>query len=108
MRKCKGTIHCEDDEEPACYGNMLRLSQADLAAKLSVSRQQVAAIETFKRKMSWSIFLSLVLIFSLDESTLLMMKTFEIYTPELISLIEGTEAPIRENERIINEASYDA
>ena len=73
--------------------NMLRLSQADLAAKLSVSRQQVAAIDTFKRKMSWSIFLSLVLIFSLDESTLLMMKTFEIYTPELISLIEGTEAP---------------
>lgn len=73
--------------------NMLRLSQADLAAKLSVSRQQVAAIETFKRKMSWSIFLSLVLIFSLDESTLLMMKTFEIYAPELISLIEGTEAP---------------
>ena len=73
--------------------NMLRLSQADLAAKLSVSRQQVAAIETSKRKMSWSIFLSLVLIFSLDESTLLMMKTFEIYTPELIRLIEGAEAP---------------
>lgn len=72
--------------------NLLRLSQADLAAKLSVSRQQVAAIETGKRKMSWSIFLSLVLIFSLDESTMLMMKTFEIYTPELIDLIEGTEA----------------
>lgn len=73
--------------------NMLHLSQADLAAKLSVSRQQVAAIETNKRKMSWSIFLSLILIFSLDESTLLMMKTFEIYTPELISLIEGASAP---------------
>ena len=71
--------------------NMLRLSQAELAEKLSVSRQQVAAIETLKRKMSWSIFLSLVLIFSLDESTLLMMKTFEIYTPELIGMIEGSE-----------------
>lgn len=73
--------------------NMLRLSQADLAAKLSISRQQVAAIETGKRKMSWSIFLSLVLIFSFDESTLLMMKTFEIYTPELIGLVGGAETP---------------
>lgn len=73
--------------------NMLRLSQADLASKVGVSRQQVAAIETNKRKMSWSIFLALVLIFSLDEHTMLMMKTFEIYTPELISLIDGSSNP---------------
>lgn len=73
--------------------NMLRLSQADLAEKLSVSRQQIVAIETNKRKMSWSIFLSLVLIFSMDESTMLMMRTFEIYTPELISIIEGNYLP---------------
>ena len=73
--------------------NMLRLSQADLAEKLSVSRQQVVAIETNKRKMSWSLFLSLVLIFSMDEATMLMMRTFEIYTPELISIIEGNFLP---------------
>ncbi len=73
--------------------NMLRLSQADLAEMLSVSRQQVVAIETNKRKMSWSIFLALVLVFSHDESTMLMMKTFEIYTPELISLMEGNYKP---------------
>lgn len=71
----------------------LHLSQANLAARLNISRQQVVAIETEKRKMSWSIFLSLILIFGLDAETLLMMKTFEIYTPELLTLLGSDNQP---------------
>lgn len=71
----------------------LHLSQANLAARLNISRQQVVAIETEKRKMSWSIFLSLILIFGLDAETLLMMKTFEIYTPELLTLLVSGNQP---------------
>lgn len=41
----------------------LRLSQAELGELIGVTRQQIVAIENHKRKMSWSIFLSLVLFF---------------------------------------------
>lgn len=42
---------------------MLRLSQADLAKKIGVSRQTVVAMETQKRPISWNVFLALVLLF---------------------------------------------
>lgn len=81
-------MSCEGKSNKACSSCDSHVAeQTDFTAKLNISRQQVAAIETEKRKMSWSIFLSLILIFGLDAETLLMMKTFEIYTPELLTLL---------------------
>ena len=39
------------------------LSQDDLAGLLDISRQTYSSMETKKRKMSWSLYLSLILIF---------------------------------------------
>lgn len=45
------------------------LSQDDLSKMLGISRQTFSSIETKKRKMSWSLFLSLILIFYHNEVT---------------------------------------
>lgn len=62
---------------------MLHLSQMDLANMLGISRQQVVAIENGKRKMSWAIFLSAVLIFRVNEETSQLLSIFGIYTEDL-------------------------
>lgn len=45
------------------------LPQDDLSKMLGISRQTFSSIETKKRKMSWSLFLSLILIFYHNEVT---------------------------------------
>ena len=45
------------------------MSQDELAGLLDISRQTYSSIESKKRKMSWSIYLSLVLIFYHNELT---------------------------------------
>ena len=47
----------------------LGASQADLAALIDISRQTYSLIETKKRKLSWSIFLSLILVFDNNVQT---------------------------------------
>ena len=47
----------------------LGVSQADLAALIDISRQTYSLIETKKRKLSWSIFLSLILVFDNNVQT---------------------------------------
>lgn len=62
---------------------MLRLSQADLAKMIGVSRQTVIAMETNKRPIAWNTFLALILVFSKNKSTDQLLKLYEIYTDEL-------------------------
>lgn len=66
---------------------MLKMSQSDFAKLLGLSRQQIVAIETKKRKMSWSIFLAAVLIFRSNEETNKLLSVFGIYTDELEEFI---------------------
>jgi DNA-binding XRE family transcriptional regulator len=47
----------------------LGISQDELASLLGVTRQTYSSIETKKRKMSWSIYLSLILIFDYSDLT---------------------------------------
>ncbi len=47
----------------------LALSQDELAGILGISRQTYSSIETRKRRMSWNIYLSLILIFDRSEQT---------------------------------------
>ena len=61
----------------------LNLSQEELAGLLGVTRQTISSFESGQRKMTWSVFLALVLIFFRNEPTKKLLVAFSIYTPEL-------------------------
>lgn len=61
----------------------LNISQEQLAILLGVSRQTISNFESGQRKMTWSVFLALVLIFFRNEPTKHLLVAFDIYTPAL-------------------------
>lgn len=61
----------------------LKLSQEELAKIVGSSRYTVMLYETKKRKMPWSVFLALVLLFDMNEETSPLLKALGIYTEEL-------------------------
>lgn len=61
----------------------LDLSQEELARLLGVTRQTVSSFESGQRKMTWSVFLALVLIFFRNEPTKRLLVALNIYTPQL-------------------------
>ncbi len=67
----------------ATLRTMLHLSQAGLASLVGLGRQSLVSIETGKRKMTWSVFLSLLFVFSQNKQTATLLDVFEIYPPEL-------------------------
>lgn len=60
------------DELPVLRTKM-GVSQDELANMLGISRQSYSLFETKKRKMPWSIFLSLLLVFDYNENTHLLI-----------------------------------
>lgn len=71
---------------------MLHLSQAELATLIGVGRQTLVAIETRKRKMTWSTFLSLLFVFSQNKETYSLLEIFGIYTPEMKKIYSDINA----------------
>ena len=65
----------------------LGMSQEDLAKLIGVSRSTIASIENKKREMTWNHFLSLVLVFTKNQDTDVLLKAFNIYTNELEEFI---------------------
>lgn len=63
------------------------LTQEELGFKIDVSRQTIVAIETRKRKMTWSVFLALVTIFKRNDVTSQLLDIFKINTEELTNFI---------------------
>lgn len=61
----------------------LNLSQEELAGLLGVTRQTISSFESGQRKMTWSVFLALVLIFFRNEPTKKLLVALNIYTPAL-------------------------
>ena len=61
----------------------LKLSQENLADIIGVSRYTIMLIENRKRKMTWTVFLALVLVFERNEQTAILLETFEISCKEL-------------------------
>ena len=61
----------------------LNLSQEELAVLLGVTRQTISSFESNQRKMTWSVFLALILIFFRNEPTKKLLVALNIYTPEL-------------------------
>lgn len=61
----------------------LNISQEQLANLLGVTRQTISSFESGQRKMTWSIFLALILIFFRNEPTKHLLVALNIYTPAL-------------------------
>lgn len=59
------------------------LSQNELADLVGLTRQTISSLETGQRKMTWSVFLALILIFFRNEPTKKLLVALNIYTPEL-------------------------
>lgn len=54
-------------------------SQADISEKIGISRQTYNAIENGKKKLNWTVFLTLFAVFSSDERTLKMLDSMEVF-----------------------------
>ena len=68
-----------------------KLTQTQLAEIIGVSKYTLLMIEKKQRKMSWNVFLSLILVFSKNKETDKMLTLFEIYTDELNNIIKNKE-----------------
>lgn len=66
----------------------LNLTQAQLADLIGLSRYTLMAIEKKQRKMTWSTFLSLFLVFSKNRDTALLLEAIGIYTEQLNDYLE--------------------
>lgn len=67
----------------------LNMTQEELAAIIGVSRSTVILFEKRTRSMTWSTFLSLILVFSKNADTYKLMKALDIYTDELEEILGG-------------------
>lgn len=65
------------------------ISQGDLAALLGISRQTYSTIEGGSKKMSWGIYLSLLLYYDYNVKTHTMIRNIGAFPEELVRLING-------------------
>ncbi|MFB9324983.1 helix-turn-helix transcriptional regulator [Paenibacillus aurantiacus] len=78
----------------------LGVTQAELAARVGVSRQTIISIEMGKRAMSWGTFVALTLLFLRNESTKVLLPVVKVYTRELDSFFRfGSEENIQEGDQ---------
>lgn len=63
------------------------LSQDDLSDIIGISRQTYSSIETKKRRMSWNVFLSLILMFDNNEKTKSMLESTGAFPDDLRKLL---------------------
>ena len=70
----------------------LNLSQEELAVLLGVTRQTISSFESNQRKMSWSVFLALILIFFRNEPTKRLLVALNIYTTGLNGFLKVSDA----------------
>lgn len=66
----------------------LGVSQAEVAEKIGISRQSFNAIETGKKKMSWTVFVALILIFRGNEKTRQMIDSIIGVEDDLEKMLE--------------------
>lgn len=67
----------------------LSMTQEDLAKLIGVSRSTVIMFEKKQRQMTWNTFLSLILVFSKNNQTNILLKALGIYTEELENILGG-------------------
>lgn len=74
------------DELPSLRAK-IGLSQEELSGIIGISRQTYSAIETKKRKMSWSTFMSLILLYGYNEKTTNMVEAAGAFPPSLRKIL---------------------
>lgn len=72
----------------------LAISQEKVAKMIGVSRQTYNAMETGKREMTWSIFLSLLAFFQNNEKTAQMLMQIDEFDEQMKQIL-SSENPIR-------------
>lgn len=80
-------IGCLVDELPVLR-TKLGVSQTEIADMIGVSRQTYSSIET--RKMTWSIYLSLILVFDCNSKTHDYIRGRSLFPEEIIISTEAT------------------
>ena len=75
-------IDCLTEELPVLRAK-IGLSQDDLSEIIGISRQTYSSIETKKRRMSWNVFLSLILVFENNEKTRGLLEAIGAFPSEL-------------------------
>lgn len=66
----------------------LGFTQEELADRIGLSRSTIFAIENKRTKMTWTVFLALMLVFSKHEETDKLLNVLEIYTEEFNEFIK--------------------
>jgi len=61
----------------------IAITQEDLCEIVGISRQTYSAIETKKRKMSWNVFLSLIMFFTHNDKTAPIIESIGAFPDEL-------------------------
>ena len=61
------------------------VSQDDLAKFIGISRQTYGSIERKKKKMSWNVYMSLLLFFDYNKSTHNMLRQLSTFPTDLIN-----------------------
>ena len=69
----------------------LGLSQNELASMIGISRHTIMNIENKKSELTWANFLALVLIFTKNESTNMLLNVLGIYTDEFNDFVKQHE-----------------
>jgi len=64
-----------------------KLTQNQIAKRLAITRASVINFENKKRKMSFSIYLALVLIFMENDDSKKLLESFELYNKSFIQKI---------------------
>ena len=70
---------------------VLGVSQEGLADILGVSRTTLAVVENRKRKMTWDMFLALLMVFTKNKATDQLLGPMGIYTDEFNAFIKFVE-----------------
>ena len=70
------------EELPALRAK-LAITQEDLCGIVGISRQTYSSIETKKKKMSWNVFLSLIMFFTNNDKTVRVIESIGAFPDEL-------------------------
>ena len=69
----------------------LGISQENLCDIVGISRQTYSGIETKKKKMSWSVFLALLMLFTNNEKTAPIIELIGAYPEELNDALNSSD-----------------
>ena len=78
-------------EELPVLRTKLGVSQDELANLIGISRQTYSSIETKRRKMTWSIFLSLILVFDYNEQTHDFVRKAGLFPQKILKSSEASQ-----------------